>query len=300
MGDGGDVEAPLHPSTRPTAIVVGAGFGGLSVAGRLARAGYSVTCLEKAATPGGRCAELVRDGHRRSNKLHTVSRDTDLTDLTGAACHQQLGLTPFDMGPSIILVPAAYREAFEALGDSLTSRLELLRVDPTYKVRLHDGTALELTSDVQRMEKQLGDFGGGDSSVRFHDGTALELTSDLQRMEKQLEEFEPGSFKKFLKMVLQGHDNLHDTLQNIAHRNFYSLFEFFNPLNGDNLHDTLQNIAHRNFYPLFKFFNPLDGWLLYKLNVLVKHFSYVSKLFADPRLRAAFSFQDMYINGATA
>ena len=33
-------------------------------------------------------------------------------------------------------------------------------------------------------------------------------------------------------MVLQGHDNLHDTLQNIAHRNFYSLFEFFNPLNG--------------------------------------------------------------------
>jgi len=64
MRENGDVEAPSHPSARPTAIVIGAGFGGISVAGRLARAGYSVTCLEKAATPGGRCAELVRDGHR--------------------------------------------------------------------------------------------------------------------------------------------------------------------------------------------------------------------------------------------
>lgn len=261
MRENGDVEAPSHPSARPTAIVIGAGFGGISVAGRLARAGYSVTCLEKAATPGGRCAELVRDGHRfdslprnpNSQNLplglcgsedqysSTTTQGSFRRPLT-AACHffwapVTIALTcRFDMGPSIVLVPSAYREAFEALGDSLSSHVELQRVDPTY-------------------------------TVRFHDGAALELTSDLQRMEEQLEEMEAGSFRQFLSLIHQGHDNLHDTLANIAHRNFYSLFEFFNPLNA---------------------------WLLFKLNVLVKHFSYVSRLFTDPRLRAAFSFQDMY------
>jgi phytoene dehydrogenase-like protein len=106
----------------PTAIVIGAGFGGISAAGRLARAGYSVTCVEKHATPGGRCCEIVEKGHR------------------------------FDVGPSIILVPSAYREAFTAMGDDLDRHLDFIRVDPTYKIHFHDGTSLELTADLQRME----------------------------------------------------------------------------------------------------------------------------------------------------
>jgi len=194
-------------SARPTAIVIGAGFAGISAAGRLARAGYSVTCIEKHATPGGRCCEIVEQGHR------------------------------FDVGPSIILVPSAYREAFTAMGDDLDRHLDFLRVDPCYK-------------------------------IHFHDGTSLELTADLQRMEQQLETFERGSFKNFLSLLRQGHDNLHKTLAAIAHRNFYSLFEFF----------SLKN-----------------GLLIWKLGVLRKHYSYVSAHFSDPRLRAAFSFQDMYI-----
>jgi phytoene desaturase (3,4-didehydrolycopene-forming) len=205
-----DVEAGKNgeaSNRKPNAIVIGAGFGGISAAGRLARAGYSVTCIEKHSTPGGRCCEIVEQGHR------------------------------FDVGPSIILVPSAYREAFTAMGDDLDRHLDFLRVDPTYK-------------------------------IHFHDGTCLELTSDLQRMEAQLETFERGSFKNFLSLLRQGHDNLHKTLAAIAHRNFYSLFEFF----------SLKN-----------------GLLIWKLGVLRKHFSYVSAYFSDPRLRAAFSFQDMYI-----
>ena len=204
-----DVEAGGVGGTlsKPTAIVIGAGFGGISAAGRLARAGYNVTCIEKHATPGGRCCEIVEQGHR------------------------------FDVGPSIILVPSAYREAFSAMGDDLERHLEFIRVDPTYK-------------------------------IHFHDGTCLELTADLQRMEAQLETFERGSFQNFLALLRQGHDNLHQTLAAIAHRNFYSLFEFF----------SLKN-----------------GLLIWKLGVLRKHFSYVSSLFTDSRLRAAFSFQDMYI-----
>jgi phytoene dehydrogenase-like protein len=118
---GGAAEARGGPA-RPTAIVIGAGFGGISAAGRLARAGYSVTCIERHATPGGRCCEIVEQGHR------------------------------FDVGPSIILVPSAYREAFTAMGDDLDRQLEFVRVDPTYKIHFHDGTALVLTADLQRME----------------------------------------------------------------------------------------------------------------------------------------------------
>ncbi|EKX33387.1 hypothetical protein GUITHDRAFT_120391 [Guillardia theta CCMP2712] len=207
---GSDVEAGGRDA-RPHAVVVGAGFGGMSAAARLACCGYNVTCVEKHATPGGRCTEIVREGHR------------------------------FDVGPSIILVPSAYFEAFASIGDDLNNHVELMRVDPTY-------------------------------TIRFYDGTKLELTGDLQRMETQLESMETGSFKRWGEEtcadISYGHDNLHMTLENIAHRNFYSLFEFFSPLNA---------------------------FLLHKLKVLRKHYNYISQVFKDSRLRSAFSFQDMYI-----
>lgn len=101
-------------------------------------------------------------------------------------------------------------------------------------------------------------------TVHFHDGSEISLTNDFQRMEKQLESMEKGSFKQFLGLIKQGHDNLHITLAAIAHRNFYSLFEFFSPANF---------------------------WLLFKLNVFRKHYSYIKGVFTDPRLRAAFTFQ---------
>ena len=50
--------------TRQTALVIGAGLGGIATAAHLARNGYKVTVLEKNATPGGRCGQLIRDGHR--------------------------------------------------------------------------------------------------------------------------------------------------------------------------------------------------------------------------------------------
>ena len=51
-------------TNKPTALVIGAGIGGIATAGRLARNGYSVTVLEKNSTPGGRCNQIIQDGHR--------------------------------------------------------------------------------------------------------------------------------------------------------------------------------------------------------------------------------------------
>ena len=65
---------------RQTAIVIGAGIGGIATAARLARQGFAVTVLEKNEKPGGRANQIIRDGHR------------------------------FDTGPTLFLMPEVWEE----------------------------------------------------------------------------------------------------------------------------------------------------------------------------------------------
>jgi phytoene dehydrogenase-like protein len=60
---------------KPTILVIGADIGGITAAAYLANNGFKVTVLEKNSTPGGRCSQLSRDGHR------------------------------FDIGPTLFLIP---------------------------------------------------------------------------------------------------------------------------------------------------------------------------------------------------
>ena len=112
---------PAHP----TALIIGAGIGGIAVAARLARSGYQVTVLEKNAGPGGRCDQWVRDGHR------------------------------FDIGPTLFLMPDVFAETYCALGQRMEDHLDLRRIDPTYKVHFDDGLQLQLTSNIGDMQTQL-------------------------------------------------------------------------------------------------------------------------------------------------
>jgi phytoene desaturase len=109
-------------------IVIGAGIGGLAVAGRLARQGYQVIVLEKSARPGGRAARLEQDGFR------------------------------FDTGPTLFLMPEVFAETYAALGEKMESHLQLKRLDPTYRVHFHDETTLDLSADLEKMRRQLDGF----------------------------------------------------------------------------------------------------------------------------------------------
>jgi phytoene desaturase len=192
---------------KPTAIVIGAGIGGIATAARLAKNGYDVTVLEKESTPGGRCNQIVRDGHR------------------------------FDIGPTLFLMPEVWEETFAALGEKMSDYLDLRRIDPTYK-------------------------------VHFDDGLRLELTSNLGTMQTQLEKVEPTAFTGFLHYIAEGSKHYKISLEKFVGRNFYNIFEYF----------SLKNLP-----------------LIVQLKALKKHYANTSRFFKDERLKAAFTFQNMYL-----
>lgn len=193
--------------SKPTAVVIGAGLGGIAAAARLARSGYQVTVLEKNSLPGGRCDQFVQDGHR------------------------------FDLGPTLFLMPEVFAETYASLGERLEDHLDLRRIDPTYR-------------------------------IRFEDGVNLSLTGDMHSLQAQVEALEPGSFQALLRYLAEGCLHYHTSLERFVGRNFYNLFEYFSP----------QNLP-----------------LLFKLKALVKHYDHIGRYFSDPHLKAAFTFQNMYL-----
>ena len=192
---------------KPTALVIGAGIGGIATAARLAKNGYDVTVLEKNDTPGGRCNQIVRDGHR------------------------------FDIGPTLFLMPEVWEETFASLGENLSDHLDLRRIDPTYK-------------------------------VHFEDGLQLQLTSDIGDMQRQLEAVDKSAFTGFLGYIAEGAKHYKISLEKFVGRNFYNIFEYF----------SLKNLP-----------------LIFNLKALQKHYTNTSRFFKDERLKAAFTFQNMYL-----
>lgn len=192
---------------KQTAIVIGAGIGGIATAARLAKNGYDVTVLEKNDTPGGRCNQIIRDGHR------------------------------FDIGPTLFLMPEVWEETFTALGEKMSDHLDMRRIDPTYK-------------------------------VHFDDGLKLELTSDIGKMQTQLEAVEKTAFTGFLNYIAEGSKHYKISLEKFVGRNFYNIFEYF----------SLTNLP-----------------LIFQLKALGKHYANTGRFFKDERLKAAFTFQNMYL-----
>ncbi len=94
-------------------VVIGAGVGGLAVAARLATLGHSVTVCEQAPVVGGKLGSYSRDGFR------------------------------FDTGPSLLTLPAVFRDLFIQTGKPLESVLEIVPVDPIASYRFADGTRFD-------------------------------------------------------------------------------------------------------------------------------------------------------------
>lgn len=104
--------------------------------------------------------------------------------------------------------------------------------------------------------------------VHFHDGTSIDLTGDMPRMREQLDALEPGAFNSLLRFTSEGYRAYHASIKYFVGRNFTSILQYFNPTNLP---------------------------LMFELKALQKHYDNLTHFFHDPRLRAAFSFQNMYL-----
>lgn len=97
-------------------VVVGAGMGGMSAAARLARAGHEVSVYESSDTYGG--------------KLRT----------------EWIGKFAFDTGPSLLTLPAVYKDLFIRTGKPLGLLCEIKPVDPSFDYRFSDGTSVKFAN----------------------------------------------------------------------------------------------------------------------------------------------------------
>ncbi len=90
-------------------IVIGAGMGGLATAARLAKRGHKVQIFESNNFVGGKCRTEWIDGFA------------------------------FDTGPSLLTLPAVYRDLFLKTGKRIEHLLKIKPVDPAFTYIFHDG-----------------------------------------------------------------------------------------------------------------------------------------------------------------
>ncbi len=121
-------------------VIVGAGPGGLATALLLAERGARVKIFERMPRVGGRTSTYEVDGFK------------------------------FDVGPTFFLYPRVLESIYETIGRRLSDDVELLRLDPQYKLIFGAGGELEATPNVARMRAAIA----------------------------QLSEHDAGSFERFL------------------------------------------------------------------------------------------------------
>ena len=115
-------------------LIVGAGPGGLASAILLASQGIKVKIVERLPIVGGRTSSIEANGYK------------------------------FDLGPTFFLYPRVLEEIFRVAGASLADEVELIRVDPQYRIQFGAGGEMQCTPDVDRMEQQIAALAPEDSS----------------------------------------------------------------------------------------------------------------------------------------
>ena len=118
----------------------------------LAAAGLDVTVYEKQADVGGRTRVFRQDGFR------------------------------FDLGATFFLYPEVLRRVFSRCGLDMDSYVELLRVDPQYRLVFEGGPDVRATYDLDRLEVEIAKLNADD---------AKNLRKFLERGRKKLAAFKP-------------------------------------------------------------------------------------------------------------
>ncbi|KTE19618.1 phytoene dehydrogenase [Sphingopyxis sp. H050] len=115
-----------------TAIVIGAGFGGLALAIRLQSAGVQTTVVEARDKPGGRAYHWKQDGFT------------------------------FDAGPTVITDPPCLQELWALSGQDMAADVDLVPVTPFYRLNWPDGTNFDYSNDEAALRAEIAKLNPAD------------------------------------------------------------------------------------------------------------------------------------------
>jgi len=154
--------------TSATAIIIGAGFGGIAAALRLRAKGYKVTILDRCTALGGRAQVFERDGFRH------------------------------DAGPTVITAPFLVEELFSLFGERMADFIDLVPLKPWYRFHFSDGdhfdyggTLEETVAEIRRIEP------------RDCDGYLALLAHSKRIFDVGFTELSAQPFDRFMTMVRQ-------------------------------------------------------------------------------------------------
>jgi phytoene desaturase len=117
--------APHFSDSPSTALVIGAGMGGLAAAMRLGAKGYRVTVVDRLDMAGGRGTSISQDGHR------------------------------FDLGPTIVTVPQGLRDLWALCGRDFDADVDLRALADFYQIRWEDGSHFTARSETAAMQAEV-------------------------------------------------------------------------------------------------------------------------------------------------
>jgi phytoene desaturase len=210
---------------RPTAAVIGSGFGGLALAVRLQAAGVETTLVEKRDKPGGRAYVYEDEGFK------------------------------FDGGPTIITAPHCLEELFEAGGRAMSDYVELLPVNPFYRLYWEDGYRFDYSNDVELLDEQIarkspGDVDGYHRFVRYTEDVFREGYENLAHV----------PFLDFWSMIrvapqlvkLQAYRSVYDVVSSFVKDShlrqvfsFHSLLVGGNPFSSSSIYTLIHQLERR-------------------------------------------------------
>lgn len=157
--------------------------------------------------------------------------------------------------------PGGRCDQLERDGHHFDTGPTLLVMPLLYDAEFHAmGASFREMLDLQRVDPTY--------QLVFDDGSQLALTSDMKSMEEQLESFEKGSFNGLLRYLSEGYRHYHLGIEKLVNRDFRKITDFF----------SLRNLP-----------------LVYQVKPFINHYRNMSAYFDDPRLKSAFTFQDVYM-----
>ncbi len=156
------VTKDMQQASKGSVIVIGAGFGGLAAAARLASEGWKVTIFDK------------RDG------------------LGGRGYQHEINGFKFDSGPTVITAPYMFDEIWQMSGRRWQDYFDLVPLDPFYRIFDHQGRSFDYRHQLEDMLAEIEQWNPDDKQgyLRF-----------VEHTNKVFEKFHPSTDRPFHKLT---------------------------------------------------------------------------------------------------